>query len=137
MDVWNGWPLQRIVYLFVGIAFILIWLQVLLFHWRGAFRHWPMWGPVTTGPILAFFAVFFAFDRSEWVRVFLVIFFVLGLIEGVLGIYYHFRGVWSYIGGIRLRNLMVGPPVIMPMLFLAFTVLVLAVLIFWPVGGAL
>ena len=38
MEAWDGWDFQRFYVGFVGIAFALLGLQVLLFHWRAAFE---------------------------------------------------------------------------------------------------
>ena len=40
MDDWEGWDFQRFYVLFVAAAFVLLGLQVFLFHWRAAFSRW-------------------------------------------------------------------------------------------------
>ncbi|MHB0934960.1 MAG: hypothetical protein ACYDCO_05460 [Armatimonadota bacterium] len=137
MDTWDGWPLQRFIYLFIGLAHMMIWVQVVLFHWRGAFRIWAMWLPVLAGPLLAMMGIVFAFVYGGWLNGLYVFLFSVGVLGGMIGTYYHFRGVSHYIGGWSLRNFMVGPPPILPMTFFAFSVVALLVFFLWPgpVGG--
>ena len=34
MESWDGWPFARLYMLLVALAFAVIGLQVVLFHWR-------------------------------------------------------------------------------------------------------
>jgi hypothetical protein len=137
VDVWHAWSPQRFFYLFIGMAYLLIWIQVGLFHWRGAFRHTIMWGPVLYAPILAIMGMLYAFVYGGWLNWLFVIIFSLGALEGLIGTYYHLAGVKHYIGGWTLRNLMNGPPFILPITFLAFSAVALLIFFLWPgpVGG--
>lgn len=51
MEAWTDWPLERLLYLFLGLAYLLMWAQLTLLHWRGAFHHKAMLGPVFFTPI--------------------------------------------------------------------------------------
>lgn len=135
MTGWDGWSPQRFFYLFIGAAYLLVWIQVLLFHWRGAFRHWPMWGPALFSPVLAVMGILYAFVHGGWINAAFVAVFAVGAIEGLMGVFYHFKGVQHYIGGVTLRNLMAGPPVIMPMMFTALSLAALLVYFIWPYQG--
>ena len=53
MDAWGGWDFQRFYLLFVAAAFVLLGLQVFLFHWRAAFSRPTMYLPVAAAPLLA------------------------------------------------------------------------------------
>ncbi|MFZ5644136.1 MAG: hypothetical protein ACOY46_11140 [Bacillota bacterium] len=55
--MWDGWPIARVIFLFTGIAFLMISLQVTIFHSRQNFRHWAMYGPVVGGPVLGVLAL--------------------------------------------------------------------------------
>ena len=122
MTGWDHWPPQRFIYLFIGLAYFLIWVQVSLFHWRGAFRHWPMWGPVLDSPLLGIIGILFAIIHGGWLNTLFLILFGLGTLGGLAGIYYHLAGIKHYIGGYTLRNFMVGPPIMLPITFMALSV---------------
>ncbi len=137
METWRVWTPQRFLFLFIGLAYMMVWIQALLFHWRGAFRHRPMWGPVLTAPVLSAMGIVFAFIYGGVISVLFLILFLIGAMEGIAGIYYHLKGIRHYIGGFSLRNFMVGPPIILPMTFMVFSVVALLVYFLWPLpaGG--
>jgi hypothetical protein len=119
MDGWGGWDFQRFYVSFVGVAFALLGLQVLLFHWRAAFKKWTMYGPVLLSPVLAAAGVVGALTRDGWIGWAALVVFGLGVVDGLVGIYEHARGIAGRIGGFSLRNLVAGPPVLLPVMFTA------------------
>jgi lysylphosphatidylglycerol synthetase-like protein (DUF2156 family) len=120
---WIGWPLSRILLLFTGLAFLMLALQVYLFHSRQNFRRWVMWGPVIEAPLLGGLALIIAiFNLSSLVTAFTVLDGIAAL-AGLGGFYYHFAGVGERVDGYKLQNFLVGPPVVMPLLFTAISVL--------------
>lgn len=44
--MWDGWPISRILFLFTGLALLMITVQVSIFHYRQNFRHWAQYVPV-------------------------------------------------------------------------------------------
>ena len=132
MGIWETWQPQRFFYLFIGVAFLLVWVQVVLFHWRGAFRRIPMWAPVLFSPLLAIMGIVFAFFYGGIINWFFVIIFGIGALEGLIGTYLHFDGVRRSIGGFTLRNFMAGPPVILPVVFMALAAAALVLFFIWP-----
>ncbi|MFC5448611.1 hypothetical protein [Paenibacillus aestuarii] len=50
----------------------------------------------------------------------------------MIGFYFHFRGVGIRVGGWALRNFLIGPPVTLPLMFSALSVLGL-IAIYWKV----
>ena len=119
MDAWDGWPFARLYMLLVALAFAVVGLQVLLFHWRAAFRRWTMYGPVLLAPVLAGAGVVGALSREGWLGWAVLAVFLFGIVDGLIGIYEHARGVAGRIGGFSLRNLVAGPPVLLPVMFTA------------------
>ena len=119
MDGWSGWDFQRFYLLFVAVAFPLLGLQVLLFHWRAAFKKRTMYGPVLLAPVLAAAGVVGALTREGWLGWTALIVFALGVVDGLVGIYEHGHGIAERIGGFSLRNLVAGPPVLLPVMFTA------------------
>lgn len=53
MDAWDGWPFARVYLALLAVAFLVFGSQVLLLHWRGAFRSRAMYSPVVLAPVIA------------------------------------------------------------------------------------
>lgn len=132
MEQWANWEPQRFFYLFTGAAYLLVWVQVVLFHWRGAFRHWPMWGPVAYTPILAVVGIAYAFVHGGAMNMLFLIVYILGAVDGLVGVYYHAKGVTMYVGGWNLRNVMAGPPIVLTLIFFVLSFAALIVYYAWP-----
>lgn len=129
---WEGWPLDRILILFVSLAFMLIGIQVSLYHYRQNFHHKAMWIPVIAGPIFFLVGAALAFYRVPWLSTLFLVLMWIGMLDGLIGFYYHFRGVGIRVGGWALRNFLIGPPVIMPLMFTALSGLGL-IAVYWRV----
>jgi hypothetical protein len=119
MDAWEGWPFARLYMLLVALAFLVIGLQVLLFHWRAAFRRLTMYGPVLLAPVLVLAGVVGAIKRDGPLGWIVLAVFALGIVDGLVGVAEHLRGIAQRIGGFSLRNLMSGPPPLLPVAFTA------------------
>jgi hypothetical protein len=119
MDAWDGWPFARLYMLLVALAFLVIGLQVLLFHWRAGFRRLTMYGPVLLAPVLVLAGVVGAIQRDGLLGWVVLAVFALGVLDGIIGIAEHLRGISRRIGGFSLRNLMSGPPPLLPVAFMA------------------
>ncbi len=120
---WISWSLDRVIYLFVGVAFFVLWIQVALSHYRQNFHHKSMWTPVLAAPIFSLTAVWLVFDRSHLLLLGFAGLMWLGVMIGAAGFYYHFHGVGVRVGGYSMRNFLAGPPVVLPLLFSALSVL--------------
>jgi lysylphosphatidylglycerol synthetase-like protein (DUF2156 family) len=121
--VWKNWDLSRIMVLFTGLAFLMMFIQVTLFHYRQNFRNKAMWLPVIAGPLIALIAFLLIFVNVTSLMGPLKILLWLGLAGGIIGFYLHFRGVGQRVDGYVLRNFLVGPPVILPLMFSALAVI--------------
>jgi hypothetical protein len=119
VDAWDGWPFARLYMLLVALAFAVVGLQVLLFHWRAAFRRLTMYGPVLLAPVLVLAGVVGALKRDGALGWIVLAVFALGIVDGVVGVFEHLRGIARRIGGFSLRNLMSGPPPLLPVAFMA------------------
>jgi hypothetical protein len=119
MDAWEGWPFARLYMLLVALAFAVVGLQVLLFHWRAAFRRLTMYGPVLLAPVIVVAGVAGALKRDGLLGWIVLAVFALGIVDGLVGIVEHLRGIGRRIGGFSLRNLMSGPPPLLPVAFMA------------------
>jgi len=119
VDAWEGWPFARVYLLLVAVAFLVVGTQVLLFHWRAAFRDRTMYLPVVAAPLLAVAGIATAIVRNDAVGWTAVAVFAVGVLGGLLGVVLHLRGVAARIGGFTLRNLVAGPPFLLPLAFAA------------------
>lgn len=120
---WVGWPWDRVVIMFTGLAFLLIWLQVTLFHYRQNFRNKTMWIPVLATPLLGLLAVIIAFFNLPLLRLAWVVLLAVGALAGIGGFALHFEGVGERVDGYRMHNFLVGPPIVMPLMVTAISVL--------------
>jgi hypothetical protein len=117
MDEWYGWTVDRAALVFSGFMYLGIWVQVSLLHWAGGFKRLPMWGPVLVTPLIIGGAVAGAVTRAGawgWVAAALL---ALGVLDGLVGVFYHVRGISSQIGGLSVRNILSGPPPILPLAY--------------------
>jgi hypothetical protein len=119
MDAWEDWPFARLYMLLVALAFVVIGLQVLLFHWRAAFHRLTMYGPVLLAPVLVLAGVVGAIKRDGVLGWIVLAVFAFGIVDGLIGVFEHLRGIAGRIGGFSLRNLMSGPPPLLPVAFTA------------------
>lgn len=127
---WSGWPLDRVVILFVSAAYVLIGIQVTMSHYRQNFRHRSMWGPVISSPLFVLVGLALVLTNTAWVAVLFQILMWVGVAEGLVGFYYHFTGVGVRVGGYEPRNFLIGPPVVLPLLFSSLSALGLLAL-YW------
>ena len=121
--LWSSWSLDRVVILFLGVAFLAIGVQVTMSHYRQNFHHKAMWAPVVSAPVFALTAFCLAFSRSDWLFGLFAMLMGLGMIIGGVGVYFHFHGVGVRVGGYTSRNFLTGPPVVLPVMYGALCVL--------------
>lgn len=119
MDAWDGWPFARLYMFLVALAFVVIGLQVLLFHWRAGFHRLTMYAPVLLAPVLVLAGVVGAIQRDGVLGWIVLAIFASGVVDGLVGVFEHLRGIAQRIGGFSLRNLMSGPPPLLPVAFMA------------------
>lgn len=117
MSAWGGWELGRAVVAFSGLMYAGIWIQVSLMHRAGAFKHPMMYAPVLATPLVVGGAAAGVVARhGPWGIVALVL-LAAGAASGVVGAYLHVRGIRAQIGGFSMRNLLSGPPPILPVAY--------------------
>lgn len=127
---WNGWPLERVLILFVALAFFMIGLQVAMFHYRGNFRNPLMWTPVVDTPVVGITGLLLAFYNVLWLRTAFGWLLGITLLAALAGAVIHVRYVTLRVGGWEFRNVLTGPPFILPMMLSAISALGLLVL-YW------
>jgi len=129
--MWDGWPIARVILLFTGIALLMISLQVTIFHSRQNFRHWAMYGPVIGGPVLGVLALALSVYNLPQLRSLALILFFAGVALGIFGSVLHVNGIGQRVGGFgESQNYLTGPPITLPMMVAAMSVLGLIAL-YW------
>lgn len=131
MSNWDGWPIERLIYLFVGLAHLMMWMQLTLMHYRAAFRKKSMWVPVIITPIIGMVAILYVAMRSDITGKMFVGAYALAALTGLIGTIKHLKGIASQVGGFNLRNNASGPPPILPMMYMAVAAFGLLVY-YWP-----
>lgn len=109
---------QRSLSLITAFSSLLAGLEVTYEHYRGSYGQQVMYTPVIISPILAVAGVWGAFNRRV-ARTVLPIVSLFTMIDGVVGFYFHVRGIARKPGGWRIPifNVIMGPPVFAPLLF--------------------
>lgn len=126
--MWVGWPVERILFLFLGVVFLAIFVQVTLMHGRQNFRRWAMWLPVLGTPTAGLLALSLVFFNGGALRVLLAAVCAVVGVAGLIGTYFHWDGVGHRVDGFTLSNFLIGPPVMLPVMVTAMSVLGLIIL---------
>jgi len=104
----------QIALLLVSLGLLGVFLQSTLYHYRGRFRAWQMWVPVIETPIFALLFILSAF--SVIIAGWTLYLSIVPIISGMLGVYYHYKGIKFLTGGFNLDNVLLGPPIILPLM---------------------
>lgn len=116
---WNGWTLERWSILFVSLAFLMIGVQVFLFHYRQNFHNKVMWTPVIEAPIIFISGIVLVMFRTDIAATIWVWLMYIAVFSGLTGFYFHTRGLGKRVGGYELRNFLIGPPIMLPLILSA------------------
>ncbi len=127
---WTGWPLERVMLLVVGILYLVVGIQVTLFHYRQNFNKKVMWVPVIEAPLIGAASLMYVAYAADWLATFNAVLYWIAIASGLIGSVYHIRGVGKRVGGYVLRNFLVGPPAMLPSLISALGVIGLIAL-YW------
>jgi hypothetical protein len=125
-----SWTLSRMLVLFAALGFALIGTQVSLFHYRGNFRHWTMYIPVTGAPLAALALGWLAFYPSLTAKTVVIWILWIEVFAGLGGFTMHARGIRQRLGGFVMNNVLTGPPIVLPLTLTAFSLLGLMAL-YW------
>lgn len=95
-------------------------IEALYSHYKNNFTHWSQWTPVAIAPALAAAGCGAIASRTV-ARTLLPLASALAVADGLLGFFYHGRGVARRPGGLKmpLYNIMYGPPIFAPLLLAA------------------
>ena len=109
---------QRSLSLITAFSSLLSGLEVTYEHYIGSYSQQIMYTPVFLSLVLCVAGVWAVFNR--WAaRIFLPIVSFVTVIDGVIGFVMHVRGIARKPGGWRIPvfNIVMGPPVLAPLLF--------------------
>lgn len=109
---------QRSLALLAGLSSLMTGLEVGYQHYRGSYSRRVMYTPVLLSGAL-FVAGMAAFASKRATKSVLRPVAALTLLDGVVGFYFHVRGIARKPGGWRfpMTNMVMGPPVFAPLLF--------------------
>jgi hypothetical protein len=117
---WEEWTLARILMLIFGVAYIMLWFQITIWHARGKFHKWQMWIPVYALPLLGVVSILLSIFPVDWLGFIQTVFAIIGISAGLYGGYLHIVAIKHRTGGLNLENLMAGPPFVLPFTIAAF-----------------
>jgi hypothetical protein len=111
---------QRLMGVATAISAFLSGFESLYSHYKNNFTYRVEWIPILLTPPLMV-AGFGTLWSRTLARILLPITSALALISGMVGFYYHARGVMRRPGGLKmpLYNILYGPPIFAPLLFAA------------------
>lgn len=89
--------------------------EVYIEHYRGSFGNKMMWSPIIVTPPVVIAGIGGVFSK-RWAKTALPVASGIYMLNGLLGEYYHARGVARRPGGFRLwnYNIPMGPPIMAP-----------------------
>lgn len=109
---------QRALALVAAMSAVLSGLEVTYEHYRSGFGQQVMYTPVILSPLLLAAGIAGALSRRA-ARTVLPVASLVTLVDGMIGFYFHIRGIARKPGGWRIPvvNIVMGPPLMAPILF--------------------
>jgi hypothetical protein len=117
LENWDGWELGRVILVFAAILLTGIWVQLSLMHWAGAFRRWEMYAPVFVSPIVVLCLLLGVVSRDGVLGWIAFAGAVAVVLEGLAGFFFHERAMLAQVSGLSVRNLIAGPPPVLPLAY--------------------
>src|SRR5579883_3386872 len=109
---------QRSLCLIVSVTSVASGLEVGYEHYKGSYSNPVMYTPVALSGTLAVAGLLGVFSRVA-ARTVLRLVSVITLADGVVGFFFHIRGIARKPGGwsLPVTNIVMGPPIFAPLLF--------------------
>jgi len=117
MEPWGDDNLGRAILAFSIVLLAGVWVQLTLFHWGGAFRRREMIAPVLATPVVIACASLGLIDRDGVLGWLALAALAIGVLEGLAGFYFHSQAMLTQVGGLNVRNLIAGPPPVLPVAY--------------------
>jgi hypothetical protein len=111
---------QRMLAVVTALSALFSWIEALYSHYKNNFSYRVQWSPIVTAPLLIVASIATVWSRTV-ARTLLPITSLVALINGMLGFFYHARGVVRRPGGLHkpFYNIVYGPPIFAPLIFSA------------------
>ncbi len=118
-DVREG-QFQRLLAAVTVLSAFFSWAEALYSHYKNNFSFRIQWSPIIVAPLLMIAGIGSIWSRTV-ARTLLPIISLLALLNGMVGFFFHVRGVMRRPGGMKkpLYNIIYGPPVMAPLIFSA------------------
>ena len=109
---------QRSLSLITAFSSLVAGLEVTYEHYQGSYSQRIMYSPVILTPPMVIAGVWGAFNRTV-ARTFLPLISLITMLDGIVGFFFHIRGIHRKPGGWRIPifNVIMGPPLFAPLLF--------------------
>lgn len=111
---------QRMMGVAAAVSAFFSGFEALYSHYKNSFTYRIEWTPILLAPAVMIAGIGSIWSRAMG-RVFLPVSSALALLSGMLGLFYHARGLVRRPGGLKkpFYNLLYGPPLFAPLLFAA------------------
>ncbi|MDQ2717465.1 MAG: hypothetical protein M3Z08_21430 [Chloroflexota bacterium] len=111
---------QRAMGIATAVSALCSGFESLYSHYKNNFSYKIEWAPILLTPAIMLAGIGSVWSRAI-ARTLLPLTSALALISGMLGFYYHARGITRRAGGLKLPlyNIIYGPPIFAPLLFAA------------------
>lgn len=111
---------QRAMGIATAVSALCSGFESLYSHYKNNFSYKIEWAPILLTPAIMVAGIGSVWSRTI-ARTLLPLTSALALISGMLGFYYHARGITRRAGGLKLPlyNIIYGPPIFAPLLFAA------------------
>ncbi|MBE0446978.1 MAG: hypothetical protein IBX64_02545 [Actinobacteria bacterium] len=109
-----GLPLTAWVIVLITALFAILWVQIIILHYRGAFHRIWMWGPILYLPVVIITGITALVFQNLALDIYGVL-LIITLLMGLSGLFFHIQGIVRQVGGWNLDNIMVGPPPMFPL----------------------
>ena len=118
-DIREG-QFQRLLAVVTVLSAFFSWVEALYSHYKNNFSFRIQWSPIIIAPLLMIAGIGTLWSRTV-ARTLLPITSLLALVNGLIGFFFHVRGVVRRPGGMKkpLYNIIYGPPVLAPLIFSA------------------
>ncbi|MDQ2902683.1 MAG: hypothetical protein M3Y81_03915 [Chloroflexota bacterium] len=118
-DVREG-QFQRLLAVATVLSAFFSWAEALYSHYKNNFSFRIQWSPIIIAPLLMIAGIGTIWSRTV-ARTLLPVISLLAMLNGMIGFFFHVRGVLRRPGGMKkpLYNIIYGPPVMAPLIFSA------------------
>ncbi len=134
MQLWNGWPLERLLYISIAAAFLVLWLQVGAQTRRTPIKDRFLQAALLYTPLLVLAAALMSVFRGRMAGLIFVCVYAIGVLEALLAGLLPLLGSGEYSGRYQ-RALNSSAPMLRAALAYAALCTIGLGIYFWPSVG--